>query len=56
VEGTDEEISSLYFKSINSPVLFIMIFVNKMATVGAHAVHHFATSASHLTPWKAFLK
>jgi len=56
VEGTDEEISSLYFKSLNSPVLCIMIFVNEMAAVGAHAVHHFASSASHLPLWKAYLK
>jgi len=56
VEGTDEEISSLCFKSISSPLLLIMIFVNEMAAVGAHAVHHFASSASHLTLWKAFLK
>jgi len=33
VERKDEEISSLYFKSINSPLLFIMIFVNEMAAV-----------------------
>jgi len=56
VEGTDEEISSLCFKSIRSPVLFIMIFVSEMTAVRAHAVHHFASSASHLTLWKAFLK
>ena len=38
MKGTDEEISSLNFKSINSPVLFIIIFVNEMAAVGAHAL------------------
>jgi hypothetical protein len=56
VEGTDEEISSLYCKSINSPFWYIMIFVNEMAVVGTHAVHHFASSAPHLSLWKVFLK